>query len=102
MYRLAMRSILSELARKDRLILVDDLTVDTHKTKNFVERLHALKLDNVLIVTSEVSDNLYRASRNVPGVSVVDMHGVNPYSLIGHDKVLMTKQALAQVEEWLS
>lgn len=102
MYRIAMRSILSELARQERLMLVDDLTVDNHKTKAFVEKLHALQLDDVLIITSEISDNLYRASCNVPRVSVVDMHGVNPYSLIGHDKVLMTRQALANVEAWLS
>jgi len=102
MYRIAMRSILSELARQERLMLVDDLTVDTHKTKSFVEKLHSLKLDDVLIITSEISDNLYRAARNVPRVSVVDMHGVNPYNLIGHDKVLMTRQALASVEAWLS
>jgi len=102
MYRIAMRSILSELARQERLMLVDDLTVDNHKTKSFVEKLHSLQLDDVLIITSEISDNLYRASHNVPRVSVVDMHGVNPYSLIGHDKVLMTRQALASVEAWLS
>lgn len=102
MYRIAMRSILSELARQERLMLIDDLTVDNHKTKAFVEKLHALKLDNVLIITSEISDNLYRASRNVPRVSVVDLHGVNPYNLIGHNKVLMTRQALSGVEAWLS
>ena len=102
MYRIAMRSILSELARQERLMLVDDLTMDNHKTKSFVEKLHSLKLDDVLIVTSEISDNLYRASRNVPKVSVVDMHGVDPYNLIGYDKVLMTRQALASVEAWLS
>ena len=55
-----------------------------------------------MIITSEISDDLYRASRNVPSVSVVDMHGVNPYNLIGHDKILMTKQAVVNFEAWLS
>jgi len=103
MYRIAMRSILSELARQERLMLIEDLIVENHKTKGFVEKLRALKLDNdVLIITGEISDDLYRASRNVPSVSVVDLHGINPYNLIGHDKVLMTKQAVANVEAWLS
>lgn len=103
MYRIAMRSIFSELARQERLMLIEDLTVDNHKTKEFVEKLRSLKLDdNVLIITNEVSDSLHRASRNVPSVSVVDMHGVNPYNLIGHDKVLMTRQAVANVEAWLA
>jgi len=102
MYRIAMRSIFSELARQERLVLIDDLKVDNHKTKTFVEKLRSLKLDDVLIITSEISDNLALASRNVPRITVVDTHGVNPYNLIGHDKVLMTKQAVTNVEAWLS
>ena len=103
MYRIAMRSIFSELARQERLMLIDDLTVENHKTKSFVEKLQSLKLENgVLIITSEISDDLFRASRNVPSISVVDTHGINPYNLIGHNKVLMTKQAVANVEAWLS
>lgn len=102
MYRTALRSILSELARQERLVLVEDLAVDTHKTKSFVEKLHALDVNDALIITSEISDSLHKASRNVPRITVVDTRGVNPYVLVGHDKVLMTKQALANVEAWLS
>jgi len=102
MYRIAMRSIFSELARQERLVLVDELAMDTHKTSTFVEKLRALNLEDVLIITSEISNNLYLASRNVPRISVVDTRGINPYNLIGHDKVLMTKQAVANVEAWLS
>ena len=102
MYRIAIRSILSELARQERLVLVDDLTVENHRTRTFVEKLHSLNLEDVLIITNEISNNLYLAARNVPRISVVDTHGINPYNLIGYDKVLMTKQAVANVEAWLS
>lgn len=102
MYRKAMRSIFSELARQERLVLVDDLTMDNHKTSAFIDKLRALKLEDVLIITNEPSDNLCLASRNVPRVSVIDVRSVNPYDLVGYDKVLMTKQAVTNVEAWLS
>jgi len=102
MYRGAMRSILSELIRQDRLVVIDDLAVADPKTKPFIEKLKAMKLDEVLIVTDEISDNLFLASRNVPRVDVIDTDEINPFMLIGFDKVLMTKSALEKVEARLT
>ena len=102
MYRGAMRSILSELARQDRLLLVDDFKLDNPKTKSFIEKLDALKLKEVLIITDEISENLYLASRNVPHVSIVDTMEINPFTLVGYEKVVMTKEAIQKVEAWLS
>ena len=101
MYRGAMRSILSELARQERLVLVDEFTLDKPRTKAFVEKLHAMDLDEVLIVTDEMTDNLSLAARNVPRVDVINTMQINPYNLIGFEKVLITKGALEKVEKWL-
>lgn len=102
MYRGAMRSIFAELMRQDRLVLVDDFTMDKPKTKTFLEKLKALNLKEVLIVTDEISENLYLASRNVPCVDIINAVEINPYTLIGYEKVLMTKQAVQKVEAWLA
>lgn len=102
MYRGAMRSILSELARQERLVVIDEFTLDKPKTGVFVEKLHAMNLKEVLIVTDEMTDNLCLASRNVPHVDVVDTKEITPYNLIRFDKVLMTKGALEKVEKWLA
>jgi large subunit ribosomal protein L4 len=102
MYRGAMCSILSELVRQDRLLLVDDFNQAEPKTKSFLEKLKALDLREVLIVMDEISENLYLAARNVPCVEVVDTLEINPYNLVGYEKVLMTKNALQKVETWLA
>ena len=102
MYRGAMRSILSELARQDRLLLVNDFKLDNPKTKSFMEKLNSLDLKEALIITDEISENLYLASRNVPHVSVVDTLEINPFTLIGYENVVMTKEAIQKVEAWLS
>ena len=102
MYRGAMRSIFSELARQDRLILVDDFKLDNAKTKSFVEKMKALGLKEALIITDEISENLYLASRNVPHVNVVDTLEINPFSLVGYENVVMTREAIQKVEAWLS
>ncbi len=101
MYRVAMRSILSELARQDRLVICDDLKVDAPKTKEFVAKLKNLGLDNVLIVTDQLDEKLLLASRNVFKVEFIDVKGLNPLSLIGHEHVLMTSEAAKQVDAWL-
>lgn len=101
MYRGAMRSILSELARQDRLVVVESFDVANPKTKELVGKLTALGLDDVLIVCSEVSESLYLASRNLPKVDVRDPIGLDPVSLLRHEKVLMTVDAVRRVEEWL-
>jgi large subunit ribosomal protein L4 len=102
MYQGAMRSILSELARQKRLLLVDDFSQDEPNTKLFLDKLKTLDLNEVLIITDEISENLYLASRNVPCVEVLDTHEINPYTLIGYEKVLMTKNAVQKIEEWLA
>ncbi len=101
MYRGAMRSVLAELIRQDRLIFIDEFPASAPKTKEMVARLKALELSNVLIVTGEVTENLFLSTRNIPNVDVVDAEEINLYVLIGYSKVLMTKDALARVEELL-
>lgn len=102
MYRGAMQSILSELVRQDRLVVVEDFGVEAPKTKELVSKLKGLNLDNVLIVRDEVDENLYLAARNLNSVDVRDVHAIDPVSLVRYEKVLMTVPAVKQVEEWLS
>lgn len=113
MYRGALRCILSELIRQDRLVALESFCVDSPKTKSLLQKLKDLKLNgalsgggsarcSVLIVTDEVDENLFLAARNVRDVDVLDVPGVDPVSLIGHDKVLMTVGALKNLEEALA
>jgi len=102
MYRGAMRSIFSELARQQRLICVDKFVVEKAKTKALVEQLQALALDSALIITEEVTENLYLAARNLPAVEVIDTDAIEPYGLIRFDKVVITKAAVSKVESWLA
>ena len=102
MYKGAMRCILSELVRQNRLVVVDDFVVDTHKTKELVSKLREFGLDNVLIVSESVEQNLYLATRNLHKVDVLDALGLDPVSLIGYENVLMTVSAVKKVEEMLS
>lgn len=101
MYRGAMCSILSELIRQERLVLVDAFDVDAPKTRDLLARLRALGLDSTLIVTEEVNENLYLSARNLKDVDVLDVAAVDPVSLLGHEKVLMTVGALKQFEAQL-
>lgn len=102
MYRAALSSILSELARQDRLVLVDSIGVDSPKTKTLMAKLKSLDLGSVLIVADDVDQNLYLSARNIPHVEVRDVNGADPVSLIGFDKVLMTVSALKKFEEVLA
>lgn len=102
MYRGAMQSILSELVRQDRLVIVEDFGVEAPKTKELAGKLKELKLDNVLIVRDEIDDKLYLAARNLLGVDVRDVEALDPVSLVRYEKVLMTVPAVKKVEEWLS
>jgi len=98
-YRTAMRSILSELVRQDRLIIADDFTVAEPKTKQLVARMNEMKIEDVLVVTHEFDENLALASRNLYHVGILEANEINPISLIGFDKVLMTSEAVKQIEE---
>ncbi|MFA5632785.1 MAG: 50S ribosomal protein L4 [Porticoccaceae bacterium] len=102
MYRAALRAIFSELVRQERLVLVDGFTLEEPKTKGLVEKLNQFGLDNVLIVTEEVDRNLYLSSRNLHKVDVRDVLAIDPVSLIGFEKVLVTVPALKKVEEMLA
>jgi len=101
MYQAALRSIMSELARQDRLIVVEDLNLEQPKTKLLVKQLADYGLDNVLIVSAEVGENLYLAARNLHKVDVRDVDGVDPVSLIAYDKVMVTVDAVKKFEEML-
>lgn len=101
MYRAAMRSILAELLRQDRLVVVEDFSVDAPKTKALLGKLETLGLQDVLIVSENVEQNLYLAARNLPHVDVRDVQASDPVSLIAYDKVLMTVSAVKKFEEML-
>jgi large subunit ribosomal protein L4 len=102
MYRGATQSILSELVRQDRLIVVEKFTVETPKTKELISKLKEFELKDVLIVTSEVDENLFLSARNLYKVDVRDVQGIDPVSLIAFEKVLMTVDAVKQLEESLA
>ena len=101
MYRSAMQSIVSELARQERLIIVEKFDLDAPKTKDLVSKLSDFGLSEALIVTEEVSENLYLSSRNLHKVEVCDTAAVDPVSLINFDKVVITVAALKKLEETL-
>lgn len=102
MYRGAIRSILSELARQQRLTCIDEFIINAPKTKHAKEALQALGLNDVLIITDDVTSEMHLATRNIPKVDVIDTTEVNPYSLIGSNNVLITKAAMEKMETWLS
>jgi len=97
-----MQCILSELIRQERLIVVNEFAVESHKTKDLVTKLKDFDLDNVLIVSDQIEENLYLAARNLHKVDVLDVSGLDPVSLIGFEKVLITVSALKKAEEMLS
>ncbi len=102
MYRGALRSILSELVRQERLVAVPELKVEAPKTKELVGKLKELGLDEVLIVLDQPDENLYLAARNLYKVDVCDVNEVDPVSLVGFDKVLMSAGAIKKLEERLA
>ena len=101
MYRGAMQSILSELLRQDRLIVVESLDIAEPKTKVLVEKLGELGFEKGLIVVSDSNENVYLASRNIPGVYAIDVSGIDPVSLVAADKVVLTVDAVEKIQEWL-
>lgn len=102
MYRAAMRSILGELVRQDRLIIVKDIEMPQPKTKELIKQLGGMGLSGGLLVTENVNENLYLAARNLHNVHISDVAGLNPVSLVGSEKVVMTVDAVKKVEEWLA
>lgn len=102
MYRAGVRSIVSELSRQERLIIVDDITVDAPKTKQLAAKLKDLGVSKTLIVTETGDENLYLSARNLPHVEVSDVAGLTPVNLMRYDHVIATVGAVRAIEEWLS
>lgn len=102
MYRGAVRSILSELVRQDRLIVVENFSVEAPKTKELKAKLKEMDLKDVLIITEELDENLFLAARNLYKVDVRDVQGIDPVSLIAFDKVVLTAAAVKKIEESLA
>ncbi len=102
MYRAGLRSILSELVRTDRLLVVDTVDLASHKTQALAAALRAFNLDSALIVTEEINENLYLASRNLPKIQVCDRAAIDPVSLIRFDKIVFTRDAIKNYETQLS
>lgn len=101
MYRQALRSIFSELIRQERLVVVDQFTVDTHRTKDLISKLSDLKVKKVLIIIDQDDENLLLASGNVPHVNISELNYVDPVSLIASEHVLVTVDMLKKLEEKL-
>ena len=102
MYRAALRGMLSQLIREDRLVVVDSLSVDQPKTRDLVAKLKGLGLDHVLIVVEKHDDKLWLAARNIPWVEVLAASEIDPLSLVRFGKVLATAAAVRSIEERLS
>ena len=99
MYRAGMATILSQLVRDDRLVVVEDLTVESPKTKAFAEQVKKLGMDQVLFLTTQLDENVFLSSRNLHNVLVLEAQQADPYSLLRFKKVVVTKAAVAQLEE---
>lgn len=101
MYRGAIRSILSELARQDRLVICDDLRLEAPKTRDLAAQLKKFDRDSILIVCDSLDDNLILSARNLHRVLVLEAREIDPVCLVGFELVVMTSAAVKQVEEWL-
>ncbi len=102
MRRAAMRSIVSELVRQERLLVVDELLLEAPKTKLLVARLAELGVSNALLLSEQYDEKLHLASRNIPNVEAREVGKVDPVSLVAHDKVVLTEAALKKLEEMLA
>ncbi len=102
MYRAGVCSILSQLAREGRLSIIEDLVLDAPKTKLLSQKLKGMGLDSVLIIHDDINENLELAARNLPHVLVVEPRHADPVSLVYYKKIVITKQALAKIEEMLA
>ena len=101
MYRAGMASILSQLAREDRLAVVESLSIEAPKTRLFAAKITGMGYESVLVITDDLDENVFLASRNLPNVLVVEVQQADPVSLVRFPKVLLTKAALAKFEEIL-
>jgi large subunit ribosomal protein L4 len=102
MYRAGVRAILSQLAREGRLAIVEKFEVEAPKTKLVADKLKQMGMESVLLITDNLDESLYLASRNLQSIAVLEPEAADPVSLVYFDKVLMTRAALARFEEMLS
>lgn len=103
MYKAALKSMLSELARKEALVVVDQIAVSQPKTKEMLSFLaDVVKTNDVLLVTATENVNVHLSSRNIPHCESMDLADLNPVSLIAHEKVIFEKAAIEQIQEWLA
>ncbi len=102
MYRGAMRSILSELVRQQRITVIDELIIDQPRTKLLLQILQPLKLSQVLIITDILEENLYLSARNIPNVGVIDADMIDPFSLVGFEQIIITANAVKLIQEQLA
>jgi large subunit ribosomal protein L4 len=101
MYRAGLCSILSQLAREDRIRVVDEFKLEQPKTRLLAKKVKSMGFDEVLVITDEVDNDLVLSSRNLPNVTVIAARQANPVALVGYPKVLLTKRAVAKLEEML-
>ena len=101
MYRGAMASLVSELIRQERLLLVESFSLDAPKTKALVSKLREMEVPDALIVLEGFDENVYLASRNLPNVGMLEVSAVDPVSLLRYEKTVMTVAALRRLEEKL-
>jgi large subunit ribosomal protein L4 len=101
MYRAGMRSILSQLAKDDRIRVVDEFRIDAPKTKQLAQKVRSMGFDEVLVITDEVDENLMLSARNLPNVAIIAARHTNPVALVRFPNVLLTRAAIAQLEEML-
>ena len=99
MYRAGMASILSQLAREDRLKVVDEFSIEAPKTRLLAQKVKSMGLEKVLVITDEVDENLWLSSRNLTNVLILGVHQADPLSLVHFDNVLMTRKAVSKIEE---
>jgi large subunit ribosomal protein L4 len=102
MYRAAMRAILSELVRQERFVVVESLSLEDSKTKLMVAKLKDFGTNDVLLVSDVADVNVLLAARNIPYCEVTSVAELNPVSLVGHEKVVMTRSAVEKIQEWLA
>ncbi len=102
MYRAGMATILSQLAREDRLFVIDELSTTSPKTKEFAGKVKKMGLESTLFVTKELTENVYLSSRNLANVLVLETRNINPHSLLYYGKVILTKEAVGSLEEQLA
>jgi large subunit ribosomal protein L4 len=102
MFRAGLAAILSQLAREDRLVVIENFAVDAPKTKLVASKLKGMGFDSVLVITDSIDENLQLASRNLPNVLVLEAQQADPVSLIRFPRVLVTKAAMAKIEELLA